>query len=321
MVITYTLSISEEKRLNNGEDAFFCQTITPNDGMIACMDGCGGSGSVRYPIFNNWSGARIASRLIGQALSDWFVEKIWGLKNTISIPIDTLSDEIHSTIESRLQSVKELLPEDNGFVISRLSRVLPSTLAAVMVSVADKNLCRICSFWAGDSRTYFFPVAGLQQTSRDNIRGNDDPFDCLMRDDILNNVICADKNFRIHAVENWTEEPCMVIVATDGCFSYFPSPMYFEWAVLESLIHADTPLEWEEMLKKIIGSVAGDDYTLQIAVVGFSNFQALKTAYEPRYIEFQNCYAVPLKQILEQGDQEAHYRLWLQYKQNYMMEN
>lgn len=320
-VVTFTLSFCVEKKHSLGEDSLASCTWAPNDAMIACMDGCGGSGGSCYAVFDNWSGARVASRLVGQTLSDWFVEKIRNGKNNANVPVGELAEEIHIAIGQRLQSAKEQLPEESGAMLSRLSRVLPTTLAAVMVSVADKNLCRICSFWAGDSRTFFFPVTGLRQTSRDNIRGNEDPFDSLMRDGILSNVICADKDFCIHTVENWTEEPCMVITATDGCFSYFPSPMYFEWMLLETLEQAKSPLEWENSLRSVIGSVAGDDYTMQIAVVGFSNFQALQTAYAPRYVAFQKDYAVPLQDILQQSDIEAHRGLWLEYKKNYMLEN
>ena len=320
-LITYTLSICQEKQLNYGEDSLMCHTCTPNVAIIACMDGCGGSGGCRYPDFGNWSGARIASRLVGQAVSDWFIEETTDKEPMYQSAIEALAEEMADALKRRLKFAKEQLPENDSVVMSKLARVLPSTLAAITVEAVEKNLCRIGSFWAGDSRTYFFPVSGLQQTSRDNIRGNADPFESLIRDGIMNNVICADKDFHICTTENWTREPCMVITATDGCFSYFPSPMYFEWMLLETLEQAKSPLDWEDKIRNVIGSVAGDDYAMQIAVVGFSNFKALQTAYTPRYEVFQNKYAKPLLKILEEGNQEAHYKLWLEYKQSYMLEN
>ena len=112
----------------------------------------------------------------------------------------------------------------------------------------------------------------------------------------------------------------MVLTATDGCFSYFPSPMSLEEVLLRTLMESRCPLDWENALRKEIGAVAGDDYTLQLAVVGFSNFHALQTAYTPRWEYFKREYAVPMWQAFANNNLTQHRVLWMTYKRTYMSE-
>lgn len=319
-LVTFTLHILEEKKSGRGEDAIVCQTKDPNAAIIACMDGCGGSGSSKYPQFNNWSGARIASRLAGNALADWFQENILPGKIKLKDSAKNIASNLEEYLRRRFLQAASLLGEADQESISRLSRIFPTTLAAVLIEVIGRNQCRIRSLWAGDSRTYYFPVTGLQQTSRDNTHGDLDPFDDLMRDGIMNNVICADRPFRIYSAEVVAKEPCMVLTATDGCFSYYLSPLYLEWVLLESLQHVNSPKEWERDLNMLFGRVSGDDYSMTLAVIGFRNFKALQRAYAPRWECFQMQYAQHLPDILERGDVEAHRALWDIYKKEYMPE-
>lgn len=319
-LVTFTLSIYEEQCSQKGEDAPLRLTGGECAAMIACMDGCGGSGGRSYPQFGGWSGARISSRLIGNTIADWFCAADIGARGTGHASPEVLAEQLRERLSARLMEVKAMIPQQNSVVSSRLSKTMPSTLAAILVEQEQKNLCRICSFWAGDSRTYFFPVAGLRQTSRDDIRSREDPFDCLINDGILSNVISADTNFRIRYACTYTREPCMLLTATDGCFSYFPSPICLEEVLLRTLMTASNPLEWEASLKRELGAVAGDDYTLQLAVIGFSNYRALQTAYAPRWKSFRQEYAQPLQRILEENDLDGHRALWLAYKTTYLPE-
>lgn len=320
-LVTLTLQVLEEKVSGHGEDALACMTGEPNAAFIACMDGCGGSGGNRYPQFSNWSGAKIASHVAGKAIASWFRERILSGKIALKADAEQVAEDLEKYISRRFQYSASFLEEADKVSISRLSRLFPTTLAAVVMEAVGKNRCRIRSFWAGDSRTYYFPVTGLQQTSRDNTRGDIDPFDDLLRDGIMDNVICADKPFHVCCSEVMASEPCMVLTATDGCFSYYLSPMYLEWVLLESLQHAKDPKEWEQDLRVLFGQVAGDDYTMVLAVIGFQEFTALQNAYAPRWEYFQNHYAQQLLPILERGDMDAHRTLWEEYKKGYMPEN
>lgn len=318
--VTITIHILEEKLSGRGEDAIAAATGGANEAIIACMDGCGGAGGVRYARFDNWTGAKIAAHVVGNAVVDWFREKIRGRQISIEATAEETAEDLHKYLEGRLQQTMNLLADSDKVSIAELARVFPTTLAAVLMEMIGKNQCRIRSLWAGDSRTYYFPVTGLQQTSRDNTHGNLDPFDDLMRDGIMNNVICADRPFRICSSEVIAEEPCMVLTATDGCFSYYLSPLYLEWILLETLQHAKSPVEWERDLRMLFGQVAGDDYSMVLAVIGFQDFGALQKAYAPRWEEFQNRYAQHLPDLIEREDEGAHRAMWLEYKKGYMPE-
>ena len=318
--ITFTLRILEEKRPGSGEDALACQTMASDAAFIACMDGCGGSGGSRYPRFANWTGARIASHLAGKAVSEWFENRTVSGKASTKMSAEYMAEDLAAFLKLRFHQAAGKLDEGDKISFSRLSKLFPTTLAAMLMEAVGRNRCRIRSFWAGDSRTYYFPITGLQQTSRDNTRGDIDPFDDLIRDGIMNNVICADNPFRVCCSEVLAEDPCMVLTATDGCFSYYVSPICLEWILLDSLQNAENPAAWERDLKKQIGEVSGDDYTLVLAVIGFQNFTALKKAYAPRWIFFQSHYAERLQTVLAQGNVEAHRALWGEYKKGYMPE-
>lgn len=319
-LVTFTLNIQEEQRRELGEDAALRLTAGDCAALIACMDGCGGSGGRRYPQFGGWSGAKISACLLGNTLAAWFWSGDIGAHGTGRTSPEKLAERLRELLDQRLKEISAAAVQQESMVVSRLSRTMPSTLAAILVEAEEKNRCRICSFWAGDSRTYFFPVSGLRQTSRDDIRGRADPFDSLINDGILSNVVSADRAFQIHAACTCTEEPCMVLTATDGCFSYFPSPLSLEQALLETLMASSSPLEWETALRRELGAAAGDDYTLQLAVIGFSNYAALQTAYAPRWEIFQRDYAEPLRRILETGDTQGHRALWRSYQTTYLPE-
>lgn len=319
-LVTFTLSVYEEQCSQKGEDAPLRLTGGDCGALIACMDGCGGSGGRSYSRFDGWTGARVSSHLIGNALADWFCGRNIAQQGTGAVSTQVLAEQLRERLSARLQEVKAMLPQNDSVISSRLVKTLPTTLAAVLVEREEKNLCRICSFWAGDSRTYFFPVTGLRQTSRDDIRSREDPFDSLINDGILSNVINADKDFRIRHACTYTREPCMVLTATDGCFSYFPSPLSLEEVLLRTLEDASGPLEWEASLKRELGAAAGDDYTLQLAVIGFANFQALQTAYAPRWEVFRREYAQPLRRVLAENDLDGHRALWMSYKKTYLPE-
>lgn len=316
-MVTLTLSVAKEQLAGRGEDAWVRKTDSPGAALIAALDGCGGSGSIRHSRLGDWSSARVSSHQIARALGRWFdAHQNLGRNPNTTAP-ETLAAEMHSIFSRELESLKSYITEKETETqqYSRLFRQFPTTLAAILVEQAEKNCCRICSFWAGDSRTFFFPVTGLQQTSWDDLRGNPDPFDSL-QDGIMSNVICADKPFEIHVRETRVEEPCMVLAASDGCFSYFLTPMHLEAVLLDTLQGATSPKEWEATIGQVLAAVAGDDYTLQLAVIGFSNFDALKAAYAPRWQDFCRRYGA----ITESGlTKELAYTLWLDYKTGYLL--
>lgn len=138
-LVTFTLSISEEKCFQRGEDAPLRLTGGDCATMIACMDGCGGSGGRHYPQFGGWSGARISSRLIGNAIADWFYAADIGARGTGHESPEVLAEQLRQRLSARLLAVKVMIPQQNSVVSSHLSKTMPSTLAAILVEGEQKN--------------------------------------------------------------------------------------------------------------------------------------------------------------------------------------
>lgn len=317
-LVTLSLFINEERIPGKGEDSYLCICGGSAAALIASLDGCGGAGGHVYKKANFETGARIAAYHVGKAIKEWFLTSKYGL-GLEHKEAEHLAEELKAVIDCELARLNELHNAEGSGIQSRSIRGFPTTLAMVIPEVIDVNTVRYLSFWAGDSRTYLFPTSGLIQTSTDDVRGGGDPFVVLERDSVLSNVISADVPYQINLSETIVREPCMILSATDGCFSYLSSPMEFEWLLLDTLMAAKSPAEWERFLSQIFGEYAGDDYTLGIAVIGFRNWKAIKTAYEPRWKQVRNQYCDPLADILKQGDRQAHYALWEQYKQRYLL--
>lgn len=320
-LVAVSLFFNEEQVPGKGEDSAMRITGISNAALIACMDGCGGAGAQIYAKANNASGARISAEHVGIALRSWFLKEQYGYWGTGNKTSSVLAAEMKAAINHELALLNEKYGGTESSVKSRLARTFPTTLAAILLEVVATNTVRCISFWAGDSRTYVFKASGLQQTSRDDIRSHRDPFDALENDSRLSNLVSISNDFEIHTTEMLITEPCMVLTATDGCFSYFQSPMEFEWVLLDTLTESETPVQWETNLREVFGSYASDDYTMNIAVLGFYHWSAVRNAYAPRWNEFKNKYYEPLQRILAAEDRQAHALLWQQYKQEYMGED
>lgn len=320
-LVSLSVYFNEEQMVGKGEDSALRITDGPNAALIATMDGCGGAGAQVYAKANNMSGARISAEHVGIALHRWFSENQYGLVGTDGKTAEMLAAEMKVAINNELTEQYEIVGEEESAVQSRMARILPSTLAAMLAEVTETNMVRCISFWAGDSRTFLFRASGLQQTSRDDIRGHRDPFAALINDGRLSNLVSLSAEYEIHTTETVLTEPFIILTASDGCFSYFRSPMEFEWTILDTLKKSPTPQHWEDNLRDLFGFYASDDFTMNIAVLGFSNWKAVQNAYSPRWCEFYEKYYKPMEHFLTAEDQQSHYSLWLQYKQEYMPED
>lgn len=316
MITQWNILIHEEQVPQEGEDALLC-IAGENASLIASFDGCGGSGGRKYPLAENWTGARLGARTSAQALGRWFDKNDIAFRGTAGKSGKILAEEWKTEISVRLKDLRGAVDDGDQLVISRSAKQMPTTLAAVLTEAAEKNRYRCLFFWAGDSRAYVFPVGGLQQMTQDDISPESDPFDNLTRDGVLRNYIREGENFTIHVRERFITEPCLVLTATDGCFSYYPSPMLLEGVLLETMMESNSPNHWQELLRVAIGGVASDDYTMQISILGFQNFSAVKTAYSRRWEIFRNQFAA-LPDCLRRGDKRLHRAMWEEYKAGYL---
>lgn len=304
---------------NAGEDAVLCLTDREDAILAAVFDGCGGSGGRQYPKAGGWTGAKLASRVGVESLSHWFA-----LSGGKSRSLAASCAEIGEWTRKGLQRAYELVKDGSASrIVSSMSLSLPTTLAAVTARVPEDNCYCLRYYWAGDSRGYLFLPGGLVQITRDNsdaAYGDGESMEDFM-DTNPNNVLSAARDYTVYGRELSVREPCMVLVASDGCTSCLRSPLELEQLLLETLAASASLQGWEEEMKAAFTPRSADDYSLVLCVLGFQSFEAVKTAYAPRLEEFRTRYAPGLSAAWQTGDTAPLYGLWEEYKPFYLGKN
>lgn len=294
--------ICNDKIQGQGEDCGI-ESYTCQAGILGVFDGCGGLGSKTCPDISDKTEAYLASRAVGAAVLKWFYSNAetgcqWNadaLKNLICFNLDLC----------RKQAGDESLKLRGSMI-----RPFPTTIAMIVLQIRkDQLLTR--HIWAGDSRTYVLDREGLAQISTDDIRG-EDAMANLSRDGALTNLLSADRNFALHSTDFIPTQPCILLSATDGCFSYVSSPMEFELMLLSTLIRSENVVQWQQRLSEEISRCAGDDQTLALASLGFEDFASLKNHYMDR------CQTI--QEIVDQfsaATEPEQQQLWQTYKPGY----
>lgn len=312
-----------------------CETV----GEISCLgvfDGLGGSGAASYQTPNGRvSGAYLASRKVRQVVRDWMRQNC-----TTGLPAEGKTVDLEQYIKKELSDYAHSLSSSGGRLRSSMLRTLPTTLAVLAVSVREEpplpdgtpsNLKLSCRYyWAGDSRCYLLtPENGVQQLTRDNLKGSPDALENLSTDAPVSNCISANKPFQIFSSVVNGVAPAVFFTATDGCFGYLPSPLFFEEMLLETMAQAATEQEWESLLRDRVKQVTGDDATFAAVCVGFDGFLHMRErfAYRRKFIAdlvaplraYQNR-CEQLRKELEKAEQDYAAKLhssWSFYKTGY----
>ena len=285
--------VAREMIPDHGEDCFYYEA-EGNDFIIASFDGCGGSGSKKYENYSGKTGAYIASRAVCGGVKSWFDESRDGGK---------MLDYIGKALE-----VCNNYADKSGRIMGSLGKAFPTT-AAIVTGELSKNGINMSCFWAGDSRCYLLDANGLHQLTQDDIDGQD-AMSNLLNDGVMTNVISASSPFELHSKSMTLNYPCILLTATDGCFGYLKSPMEFEFLLIEALVNSKNPYEWHTALYDKMQSVAGDDFTLCAAVLGYKDFNNIKKRFLNRYIYMSGTYIDTKEDVLD---------LWEKYKKDYSM--
>lgn len=303
------LAFCQEAREGFGEDSL-CHSFCRQGGLLGVFDGCGGLGGQSRNFYTGHTEAYMASRMVSGAVFDWFTQTF--PRETWPARVPELDQEYIRPVITAFQAGQESGLRMKG----SMSRPLPTTAAAALLT-GEEDSVRIHALWAGDSRVYCLtPNAGLSQLTTDDC-SQPDPMENLYDDGILTNVISADGNYTLNGRRVRLHSPCVVLAATDGCFGYVSTPMEFEGMLLGSLDQADSGQAWEEGLRALIASVAGDDYSIAMAVLGFGSFEALREAFRPRYKTIYHRYLEPVSR-LDPNDVACRRALWQEYRVNYL---
>ncbi|HWR30502.1 MAG TPA: hypothetical protein VN631_11795 [Negativicutes bacterium] len=309
------IGVNEEKRVGLGEDSAL--RVDGDKAAILCsFDGCGGSGSKRYPSAEGWTGAKIAAHTCAHAVGDWFLQNRYNLNGFSAISAESLADDLKLAIQSTFNDTYSSIDQTRSAIKGSLPSTLPTTMSSFMLEQDRSGKIRCVFLWAGDSRGYLFTVKGLRQMTKDDSQAKTDDDD-FAADGVLSNYVNQQKDFVIHSRETFVDSPMIALTVTDGCYAYYETPMDFEGILLETLMEAKSLLEWEQLLRERIGHVASDDYTLQMAIVGHGTFQALKNAYRPRMSDYRRLFSEPIAWMQAQNDRDGLIRLWNEYKKFY----
>ncbi len=269
-----------EKKDDLGEDAE--PTLRSHEsgrGLIGVYDGTGGAGSAtarRLRGGQELSGAYVASRLVRDLTENWFANVVEGGLDSAEVGL------LRSFVASSLDDEAEFLA-DTSTLRGKLSRVLPTTLAAVAYAPLPDDGTLADVIWAGDSRAYVLtPDDGLQALSLDDTRESD-ALALIRNDQPMDNLISADRPFRLNHRRLEVAGPAVLLVATDGCFGYLRTPAHFEYLLLEVLQGAADLASWTSGVIDALGAFTADDASFALVARGFGSFASLQAAFGARH--------------------------------------
>jgi len=299
-----------------GEDGFAAQTDALG-GLLCVADGCGGIGSRRYAKLDNHTEAYVAARLAVEGTQAWA-----SALNGQNLPQNAAeagacAASLAASLGKRFVDFHAQYHnvECSRIIMRGLQRTLPTTLCAALIDARAHSSLSCVFFWAGDSRGYIFSPEGLRQCTADHVVGQTNALDNLYRDSRLSNMVNAETPFHIDAFGLTTAKPCAVVTATDGAFSYLPTPMEFELLLLKTL-EASSDLDgWRTRLGASLAGFASDDATLAMACYGADTFDAFRNAFEGRRAALQAQFVTPVRRRRQNIDYAR--TLWESYRENY----
>ena len=288
------IGICLEADKGRGEDCGFC-TSHGSRALLGAFDGCGGLGARKYA--DGRTGAAIASQAASETALMWLRETgdAAGLKIRLDSALRALMDEMEPAGRTNVGSM-----------------IKPFPTTACIATAEELPGCGIdCEFmWAGDSRGYVLRPDGLRQLTRDDLRTDEDAFDNLYVDSPLSNMVNGTGDYIIHSRRVIAAGPAVVFAATDGTFGYLPSPMHYEWMLLDAMQKADSFEGWRGRISEMTESVTADDSTYMMAIFGWRDFADMREAFAGRHAALE----ARLIAARDEGDLREY---WNEYRAGY----
>lgn len=303
----HILSINIEASNTNGEDSYLIYSDDYSKFIVlGVFDGLGG----RSAGFAGKTGGQIASQEATQITAR--ILKQWKGELTEDIATE-LRDSICKSLKSQADSKMEKSRLSGTLTGKRLCTTI--ALACVPKQVEDENNIFEISFaWMGDSRVYFLsPKKGLQQLTVDDLEIEKDAFQMIREDPRMSQYLTADipSDWQIHfSIERFDEKGC-ILVCTDGCFQYLPTPWDFEKLLITTLINSSTPENWKNLLVENYEKIKQDDISLALYRIGFDDFDDLKNSYQERLQFLSQNYEFDI------DNSDALINLWNSYRLDY----
>jgi serine/threonine protein phosphatase PrpC len=280
-------SFVKDKKTGEGEDAPPVLCEKGNHFYVAVFDGLGGSGSERYS-FTGADGAR--NELTGAYLAARYAA------NVVLTHFKQLEDDKNwlassEQLKLKLTDTFNRIPAQFGVKPTRLksnmSRQFPTTMALLAVEVTEYSepIVDLVATWAGDSRCYLLDEVGLQVLSADDVTSEAETLVGLAKftqDGVIKNCICSDRPFYLNTKRHTVTHPAIVLVATDGCFGYLPTPAHFEREILLALLESESMEQWSQSLCDRLAKVASDDLSMGLVAIGFQDLNHCKSYFNSR---------------------------------------
>ncbi len=298
--------LAEEMIDGRGEDSFLGR-IRQDSALVGVFDGAGGLGSRTYEQFREHTGAYMASRMVCGAVRSWYRDAY----DTVRSSADELTASLNRYITDAYAAGSSY-GQSNLKIRGSMVRDFPTTAAIALAQQVQEGI-RLHIWWAGDSRVYLMDAEGLAQLTQDDV-DIEDALSNLYEDGVMTNLLSSDGRYTLHYRCLTINRPTIVFAATDGCFGYIPSPMEFEYTVLNALTESRSPEEFEQRLKKSFHDATGDDFSFGMLSFFHETYEGLRNACTDRMLRLEQQYILPLQR---DHSKEAIRRLWNTYRKGY----
>lgn len=286
-----------------GNKAAGCEDAPPLSNIrfsIVC-DGLGGAGSTKYKVEEAGIPAMrtsgyLGSRVVADCVADFYdfnYERITDIvfsNNNSAVDLQAVIEELKNTIKAALSTKMAKLGIDPMLTRNKTLKIFPTTLASALY-FQDGEKMKILAIWAGDSRVYVLsPTKGLQMLSLDDAVNAEVEMKSASE---MNNCISAGNPFRLNYSIFEMNEPGIVFCCSDGCFDYLPSPLHFEWLVLQTILSCVPSVTSDDLGEAFANSVrdsvyqsVGDDTTMAGIICRINSTDELRKAYIVRMEQF-----------------------------------
>ena len=267
---------------------------------IVC-DGLGGSGSTKHQVIENGLTVMRTSGYLGSRIVCDSVKNYYSLNQKLISKIITPTADECGEIASIVCGLKECIREnlerkmreleiDPLLTRKKALKIFPTTLASALYFNDGKKV-RILAIWAGDSRVYVLtPSKGLQMLTLDDAINADVEMKSASE---MNNCISAGNPFRLNYSVYEINEPGIIFCCSDGCFDYLPSPLHFEWLVLQTILSCIPNVTSDYLgeafacsIRDTVYQSIGDDTTMAGVICKVDSTEELRKAFSIRMEQF-----------------------------------
>lgn len=310
-----------------GNKSAGCEDAPPiaTDRYSVVCDGLGGAGSTKHKVEEAGisvmrTSGYLGSRVVADSVTTFYENNYDLFKTAVFEANGATNNKLLLVMEDLKNSIKKALSDqmlalgiDPMLTRNKTLKIFPTTLASALY-FQDGEKRKILAIWAGDSRVYVLsPVNGLQMLSLDDAVNADTEMKSASE---MNNCISAGNPFRLNFAIFEMDEPGIVFCCSDGCFDYLPSPLHFEWLLLQTILSCVPNAEADGLGEAFANSVRdtvyqsiGDDTTMTGVICQINSTDELRQLFSPRMDQFGEL-ALQMNEALKatkscQGEKDA----------------